>query len=81
MAGPVAKCPVGSGRPRVRAIFSSMRRSSTWLNAAADPEASAMPSVPNSSAGSGTMPGEASTMPTIAVKTINRLTFGLVSSR
>src|SRR5271163_3229948 len=40
-----------------------------------------MPTVPNNRADSGTMPGEASTMPTIAVNTINRLTLGLVSSR
>jgi hypothetical protein len=41
----------------------------------------AMPSVPNTSTGSGTMPGDASTMPTIAVNTISRLTFGFVSER
>ena len=40
-----------------------------------------MPIVPKISAGSGTMPGEASTMPTMAVNTIRRLTLGLVSSR
>src|SRR3984957_4825690 len=40
-----------------------------------------MPTVPNNRADSGTMPGEASTMPTTAVNTINRLTLGLVSSR
>ena len=41
----------------------------------------AMPNVPKISAGSGTMPGDANTMPTTAVNTINRLTLGLVSSR
>ena len=41
----------------------------------------AMPSVPNTSTGRGTMPGEASTMPTIAVNTISKLTFGFVSER
>ena len=41
----------------------------------------AMPSVPNTSAGNGTIPGEARTIPTIAVNTINKLTLGLVSSR
>jgi hypothetical protein len=41
----------------------------------------AMPSVPNTSAGSGTIPGEARTMPTMAVNTINKLTLGFVSSR
>ena len=41
----------------------------------------AIPNVPNTSAGSGTMPGEARTIPTIAVNTINELTLGLVSSR
>src|ERR1700677_1826272 len=40
-----------------------------------------MPRVPKISAGSGTMPGEASTMPTMAVNTIRSVTFGLVSSR
>src|SRR5580700_6019567 len=41
----------------------------------------AMPNVPNTSAGSGTIPGEARTIPTIAVNTINKLTLGFVSSR
>jgi hypothetical protein len=40
----------------------------------------AMPSVPNPKAGSGTIPGEAKTIPTIAVNTINKLTLGFVSS-
>src|ERR1035438_642058 len=40
-----------------------------------------MPSVPKIRAGSGTNPGDARTMPTTAVKTINRLTLGLMSSR
>ena len=40
-----------------------------------------MPMVPKISAGRGTIPGEARTMPTRAVNTINRLTLGLVSSR
>ncbi len=41
----------------------------------------AMPSVPNTNAGSGTIPGEARTIPTIAVNTINKLTLGFVSER
>jgi hypothetical protein len=41
----------------------------------------AMPSVPNTSAGSGTIPGEARTIPTMAVNTINKLTLGFVSDR
>jgi hypothetical protein len=41
----------------------------------------AMPSVPNTKAGSGTIPGEAKTIPTIAVNTINKLTLGFVSAR
>jgi len=41
----------------------------------------AMPSVPNTNTGSGTIPGEARTMPTIAVNTINKLTLGFVSAR
>jgi hypothetical protein len=40
----------------------------------------AMPRVPNTNAGSGTIPGEARTIPTIAVNTINKLTLGFVSS-
>ena len=40
----------------------------------------AMPIVPNTKAGSGIIPGEARTIPTIAVNTINKLTLGLVSS-
>ena len=41
----------------------------------------AMPRVPNTNAGNGTIPGEASTIPTIAVNTINKLTLGFVSER
>ena len=41
----------------------------------------AMPRVPNTNAGSGTIPGEARTIPTIAVNTINKLTLGFVSAR
>jgi hypothetical protein len=41
----------------------------------------AMPSVPNTNAGSGVSPGEARTIPTIAVNTINKLTLGFVSER
>src|SRR5271170_7669225 len=41
----------------------------------------AMPSVPNTNAGSGTIPGEARIIPTIAVNTINKLTLGFVSER
>src|ERR1700690_4154514 len=41
----------------------------------------AMPIEPKINACSGIQPGEANTMPTIAVNTINRLTLGLVSSR
>src|ERR1700682_4810584 len=41
----------------------------------------AMPSVPSTNAGSGTIPGEARTIPTIAVNTINKLTLGFVSSK
>ena len=41
----------------------------------------AMPRVPNTNAGSGTIPGEARTIPTIAVNTIYKLTLGFVSER
>jgi len=84
VAKPIAcRCdsvPVGSGRPRVRAMYASMRRSSTWLNAAAEPAASAMPMFPYSTASSGGSPGAASSVPTMAVNTISETTRGLVSS-
>jgi hypothetical protein len=51
------------------------------LTVAAEPDAMAMPNVPNTIVERGTMPGEASTIPTMAVNTINKLTFGLVSSK
>ena len=41
----------------------------------------AMPSAPNTNAGRGTNPGEARTIPTMAVNTINTLTLGFVSER
>src|ERR1700683_2414407 len=41
----------------------------------------AMPSVPNTKAGSGTIPGEARTIPTIAVNTMSKLTLSFVSAR
>jgi hypothetical protein len=37
--------------------------------------------VPKINPDSGTQPGEASTMSTLAVNTIRKLTYGLVSSR
>jgi hypothetical protein len=74
-------CPVGSGRRRVRFICPSMRRSRIWLKAAAEPEAMAMPTEPKISAFNGIQPGEANTMPTMAVNTMSRLTLGLVSSK
>ena len=55
--------PVGSGRARVRAICSSMRRSSTWLMVAAQAAASAMPRLPHTSGSSGGQPGLASSVP------------------
>ena len=75
------RLPVGSGRERVRAICSSMRRSSTWLSVAAQAAASAMPRLPHTSGPSGGTPGLASSVPTIAVKVMSATTFGLVSSR
>ena len=78
---PSVSSPVGSGRPRVRAITSSMRRSSTWLIVAAQAAARAMPRLPKMSASSGGNPGLASSVPTIAVKVMSATTRGLVSSR
>ena len=75
------RVPVGSGRERVRAICSSMRRSSTWLMVAAHAAASAMPRLPNTSGANAGRPGLASSVPTIAVKLMSVTTFGLVSSR
>ncbi len=72
--------PRGSGRPRVRAISASMRRSTRWLMAAAAPATNAMPSVPKTSTRHGIAAGLASSMPTTTVKTISATTRGLVSS-
>ncbi len=74
-------CPLGSGRARVRAICSSIRRSSTWLMVAAQAAASAIPKLPIRSGSSGGGPGLASSVPTIAVKVMSATTLGLVSSR
>ena len=76
----VVTWPVGIGRFIVRAIFSSKRRSTTWLMAAALEAARPMPIVPYSRACHGGIPGTARNMPTIAVKTISATTFGLPSS-
>ncbi len=73
--------PRGSGRRRVRAISASMRASSTWLIAAADDAASAMPIVPQKSAPAGGKPGTARNMPTIAVNMMRDTTFGFVSAK
>jgi hypothetical protein len=73
--------PLGSGRARVRAICSSMRRSSTWLMVAAQAAASAMPRLPHTSAANGGTPGLASSVPTTAVKVMSATTLGFVSSR
>ena len=67
----------------VRAIFASMRASSSWLIAAALDAASQMPRKPSapcfSCCASG-MPSTASNMPTSAVNTISATTRGLVSA-
>ena len=74
-------CPVGSGRLRVRAIRASTPESTTWLMAAAEAAARPMPSVPKTSAPSGTMPGVARNIPTMAVNTISATTLSLHSAR
>ena len=66
---------------RVRDISASMRASSTWLIAAAEEAASAMPIVPQTSAAAGGKPGTARNMPTIAVNMMSETTFGLVSAK
>ena len=48
---------------------------------AAQPAASAMPRLPHTNAANGGQPGLASSVPTIAVKTMSATTLGLVSSR
>ena len=50
------------------------------LTAAPAAAAPPIPSDPNTRASSGTMPGVASSMPTIAVNTISATTFGLHSA-
>ena len=72
--------PVGSGRRLVRSMPLSKCRSRIWLIAAAEPAASAMPSVPSSKADSGNAPGVDRNMPTTAVKIMSDTTRGLVSS-
>jgi hypothetical protein len=75
------KAPVASGRRAVRAISLSMRSSIRWLNAAAEAEASQMPSVPNTSARHGGRPGTARNMPITAQNTSSATTRGLVNCR
>ena len=79
-ASRVVSVPVGSGRKLVRVIPESKRRSRIWLMAAADPAASAMPSVPSSRGNAGRPDGTDRNMPTTAVKTISETTRGLASS-
>jgi hypothetical protein len=65
----------------VRAISASIRASSTWLIAAADEAASAMPIVPQTRAAGGGNPGTARNMPTIAVNMMSETTLGFVSAK
>ncbi|MCY1504773.1 hypothetical protein D9M68_389550 [compost metagenome] len=73
--------PTASGRLWVRAMIESMRRSTTWLTAAAAPAQRPMPRLPNSSTCQATKPGVESSMPISEVISISRTTLGLVSSR
>ncbi len=76
--------PCTSGRHEVRAIFASMRASSSWLMAAALEAASQMPrkpSAPRSSCSPSGRPSMARHMPTSAVNTISATTRGLVRSQ
>jgi len=66
---------------RVRLISASMRASSTWLIAAAEDAASAMPMVPQKSAAAGGKPGTARNMPTMAVNMMSETTLGFVSAK
>ena len=72
---------MGRGRVRVRAIFASMRWSSSWFSVAALAAASPMPRLPQNNAPSGGRPGTASSVPTIDVSTISATTRGFVSAR
>jgi hypothetical protein len=73
--------PSAIGRLCVRAIIASIRRSTTWLTAAAPPAHRAMPRLPNTSTVHGTPARVARNMPTKDVMSISTTTFGLVSSR
>jgi len=79
-ASRVVSVPVGSGRKLVRVMMESKRWSRIWLMAAAEPAASAMPSVPSNRGMAGRPEGTDRNMPTTAVKTISDTTRGLVSS-
>ncbi|MDT4791932.1 hypothetical protein FQZ97_243860 [compost metagenome] len=62
-------------------MIESMRRSTTWLTAAAAPAQRPMPRLPNSSTVQGTPARVARNMPTSEVISISTTTLGLVSSR
>ena len=68
---------MGNGLPRVRAILASMLCSIKQLNAAAAPDANAIPKVAAIRISSGTILGVARNMPIIAVNTISAVTRGL----
>ncbi len=76
-------CPVGKARARVRAIMASILCSIRQLNAAAAPDANAMPSVVanNSCHGIQAVAGLAIYMPIMAVNTISDVTRGLHSEK
>ena len=59
----------------------SMAASAMWLTAAAEPATRAMPSSPNSTAGSGGSPGVARNIPTKAQSSISSTTRGFVISK
>ncbi|MOA37409.1 hypothetical protein D3C78_1589980 [compost metagenome] len=73
--------PAVTGRLCVRAMIESMRRSTTWLTAAAAPAHRPMPRLPNTSTGQATPARVARNMPTKDVISISSTTRGLVSSR
>ncbi len=65
----------------MRTISESILWSTTWLMTAADEAASQIPREPKRKAESGTMPGVAMNMPTMAVKTMSATMRGLHSTR
>ena len=59
----------------------SISASAMWLTTAAEAATKAMPRVPNTRTSTGTMPGVASSMPTMAQSSMSATTLGLHISK